>query len=105
MFGKDGAFGPLLKEFLETAMEAELEEHLDEQRDNCNRKNGNGSKKLKTADGTIELDTPRDRSSSFEPQIVKKRETILAESLEQKIIGMYGHGCSAHGKKLVFKGQ
>ena len=106
LFGKDGAFGPLLKEFLEAAMEAELEEHLDdEQRDNGNRKNGHGSKKLKTADGTIELDTPRDRSSSFEPQIVKKRETILAESLEQKIIGMYGHGMSlrdisAHIKEM-----
>jgi len=105
-FGRDGAFGPLLKEFLEAAMEAELEEHLDdEQRDNGNRKNGYGTKKLKTADGTIELDTPRDRSSSFEPQIVKKRETILAESLEQKIIGMYGLGMSlrdisAHIKEM-----
>lgn len=95
LFGKDGAFGPLLKEFLEAAMESELEEHLDdEQRDNGNRKNGHGTKKLKTADGTIELDTPRDRSASFEPQIVKKRETILAESLEGKIIGMYGLGMS-----------
>lgn len=95
LFGKDGAFGPLLKEFLEAAMESELEEHLDdEQRDNGNRKNGHGFKKLKTADGTIELDTPRDRSASFEPQIVKKRETILAESLEGKIIGMYGLGMS-----------
>ncbi len=95
LFGKEGAFGPLLKEFLEAAMEAELDEHLDdEQRDNGNRKNGHGTKKLKTADGTIELDTPRDRSSSFEPQIVRKRETILAESLEHKIIGMYGLGMS-----------
>ena len=55
-------------------MEAELEEHLDdEQRDNFNRKNGHGTKKLKTADGNIELDTPRDRSASFDPQIVKNR--------------------------------
>jgi putative transposase len=106
LFGKDGAFGPLLKEFLEAAMEAELDEHLDdEQRDNGNRKNGHGSKKLKTADGTIELDTPRDRSGSFDPQIVRKRETILAESLEHKIIGLYGHGMSlrdisAHIKEM-----
>jgi len=95
LLGKDGAFGSLLKEFLEAAMEAELEEHLDdEQRENGNRKNGHGSKKLKTADGTIDLDTPRDRAASFDPQIVKKRETILAESLEKKIIGMYGLGMS-----------
>lgn len=95
LFGKDGAFAPLLKQFLESAMEAELDQHLgDEERSTGNRKNGRGSKKLKTADGSIELDTPRDRSSSFDPQIVKKRETILAESLEQKIIGLYSHGMS-----------
>nr|WP_221887734.1 IS256 family transposase [Chitinophaga polysaccharea] len=95
LFGKDGAFAPLLKEFLEAAMEGELEEHLDdEKRDNGNRKNGRTSKRLKTAEGTIDLETPRDRTTTFEPSIVKKRETILTESLEHKIIGMYGHGMS-----------
>jgi len=106
LFGKDGAFAPLLKEFLEAAMESELDEHLDDQeRENGNRKNGHGSKKLKTADGTIDLDPPRDRSGSYDPQIVRKRETILAESLEQKIIGLYSHGMSlrdisAHIKEM-----
>ena len=95
LFGKDGAFAPLLKDILEAALEGEMEGHLDEeQRASGNRKNGKGSKKLKTADGTIDLETPRDRAASFEPQIVKKRETILAESLESKIISMYGHGMS-----------
>ena len=95
LFGKDGAFAPLLKDILEAAMEGELEGHLDEgERASGNRKNGKTSKKLKTADGTIDLETPRDRAASFEPQIVKKRETILAESLEPRIIGMYGHGMS-----------
>ena len=95
LFGKDGAFAPLLKDILEAAMEGELENHLDEEeRSSGNRKNGKTSKKLKTADGTIDLETPRDRAASFEPQIVKKRETILAESLESRIIGMYSHGMS-----------
>lgn len=89
LFGKDGAFAPLLKEFLEAAMEDELDEYLDDaQRDTGNRKNGRTPKRLKTADGTVEIETPRDRSSTFDPQIVKKRETILAENLEHKIIGM-----------------
>lgn len=106
LFGKDGAFAPLLKDILEAAMEGELENHLDEEeRSTGNRKNGKTSKKLKTADGTIDLETPRDRSASFEPQIVKKRETILAESLESKIIGLYSHGMSlrdisAHIKEM-----
>lgn len=95
LFGKDGAFAPLLKDILEAALEGEMEVHLDdEQRENGNRKNGKNRKRLKTADGTIDLETPRDRASSFEPQIIRKRETILAESLESKIIGMYGHGMS-----------
>src|ERR1051325_4816249 len=95
LFGKDGAFAPLLKDFLEAALQAEMEEHLDdEQRLKGNRKNGHSTKELKTAEGTIDLSTPRDRTSEFDPQIVRKRETILAESLEQKIIGMYGHGMS-----------
>src|SRR5690606_29143034 len=41
--------------------------------------------------------TPRDRRSNFEPQLVKKRETIVAESLEKKILGMYGLGMSLRG--------
>ncbi len=95
LLGKDGAFQPLLKEFLESALEAEASEHLDEQeRLNGNRRNGTGKKLLKTADGSFELETPRDRNGTFEPEIVKKRETILASHLEDKIIGLYGLGMS-----------
>jgi transposase-like protein len=95
LFSKGGAFAPLLKEFLEAALQAELEEHLQQQdEEENNRKNGYSTKLLKTGAGTIELDTPRDRNSDFSPEIVKKRETILANSLESKIIGMYGHGMS-----------
>ncbi|WP_165503547.1 hypothetical protein [Pedobacter hiemivivus] len=45
-----------------------------------------------TSSGTITIETPSDRSSTFEPGLIRKRETILAESLEHKIIGMYGLG-------------
>lgn len=95
LFGKGGAFAPLLKDVLEAALQAEMEEHLDEeQRLKGNRKNGYSSKELKTAEGSFDLSTPRDRHAAFDPQIVRKRETILAESLEHKIIGLYGHGMS-----------
>ena len=95
LLGKGGAFAPLLKQFLESALEAEMEEHLDEsERFKGNRRNGTGKKLLKSSDGSFELETPRDRESSFEPEIVKKRETILADNLEKKIIGMYGLGMS-----------
>lgn len=95
LLGKDGAFAPLLKQFLESALEAEMEEHLDEtERVKGNRRNGTSKKFLKSSVGSFELETPRDRESSFEPDIVKKRETILADNLEKKIIGMYGLGMS-----------
>lgn len=95
LFSKGGAFAPLLKDFLEAALQAELDEHLEqEDPERNNRKNGYNTKLLKTGAGSIELDTPRDRNSDFSPEIVKKRETILANSLESKIIGMYGLGMS-----------
>ena len=95
LYGKDGAFAPLLKSFLDAALEAELESHLDEfERSNGNRRNGKTSKDVRTSVGTITVETPRDRSSSFEPELIRKRETILAESLETKILGMYGLGMS-----------
>ncbi len=95
LYGKDGAFAPLLKSFLDSALEAELTGHLDEdERLSGNRRNGKTSKDIKTSSGIISVQTPRDRNATFEPDIIRKRETILAESLESKIIGMYGLGMS-----------
>jgi putative transposase len=95
LYGKDGAFAPMLKSFLEAAIEGELDAHLDEdERKSGNRKNGKTSKTLQTSEGPLEVETSRDRNSTFEPELVKKRETILADSLEKKIIGMYGLGMS-----------
>jgi putative transposase len=44
--------------------------------------------------GAFEIETPRDREGSFEPQIVKKRQTVLNASLDNKILGLYGLGMS-----------
>jgi len=93
--GKDGVFAPLLKQFIESALEAELASHLDDnERTAGNKRNGKKSKTLKTGSGDIEIFTPQDRLSSFEPQLVKKRETVLADNLAPKIIGLYGLGMS-----------
>jgi len=48
----------------------------------------------KSAVGTFDIETPQDRQSSFEPQLVRKRQTILADNLSDKIIGLYGLGKS-----------
>lgn len=93
--GKGGAFAPLLKEFLEAALESEMSTHLnDSERSQGNKRNGRGSKRVKTIDGEIDIDTPQDRLSSFSPEIIKKRETVLADNLAPKIIGLYGLGMS-----------
>jgi putative transposase len=94
-FGKDGALAPILKHFLEAALEAEMDLHLDgEERRKGNRRNGRVSKQVRTSEGLIEVESSRDRSGRFEPQIVKKRETVLAENLEPRILSMYGLGMS-----------
>jgi putative transposase len=105
LLGKEGALAPLFKSFLEAALEAELENHFQENTEEVNRRNGYGSKLLRTSEGSMDLSTPRDRSGSFEPEIVKKRQTILADNLEHKIIGLYGLGMSlrdisAHIKEM-----
>lgn len=96
--GKGGAFAPLLKEFLEIALEAELEAHIAESNsdpdDPKNRKNGKTRKTIRSNDGEFELETSRDRNGDFEPTIIGKRERVLADSLQDRIIGMYGLGMS-----------
>jgi len=95
LFGKGGAFAPMLQELLEAALEGELTAHLNEEEDpDPNRRNGHTSKMLKTSEGSFELSTPRDRNGSFTPETVRKRQTILADTLEDKIIGLYGLGMS-----------
>jgi len=95
LFGKDGAFAPMLKQFLEAALESEIEEHLNEsEREAGNKRNGKGRKTIKSSSGSFEIETPQDRQSSFTPEIIKKRETILADNLQEKIIGLYGLGMS-----------
>ena len=63
-----------------------------------NRRNGKMCKQLQTEYGPVETETPRDRDGSFEPETVKKRqtilETILAEGLSDKIISLYASGQS-----------
>jgi len=106
LFGKEGAFAPMLKSFIEKALESEMEHHLScVSSDGKNKRNGKGKKTIKSGLGTFEIQTPTDRNSSFEPELVKKRQTILAENLSEKIIGLYGLGMglrdiSSHIKEM-----
>jgi transposase-like protein len=93
--GKGGILTPLIKQILESALDAELSQHLDDAKKSAsNRRNGYNRKYVKSTNGGFELSTPRDRDGSFEPDLVKKRQTIIGTSLENKIIGLYSLGMS-----------
>ena len=90
--GEDGIFTPLLKHFLEKALSAELQAHLNEEPDN--KRNGLSSKRVKSSSGEFDLVTPRDRTGSFTPEIVSKRQVVVGDDLCEKILSMYGKGMS-----------
>jgi transposase-like protein len=95
LLGRKGVLTPLLKRFLEKALEAELDHHLDEdERNTGNRRNGSSKKQIKSTSGPVDLKTHRDRKSNFEPKIIGKRELYLGEDLEEKIIKLYARGMS-----------
>ena len=93
--GKEGILTPLIKKILEQALEAELAQHLgDAEPAAPNRRNGYNRKRVKSSQGSFDLDTPRDRNSTFDPEIVKKRQTVLGSSLDNKILSLYALGMS-----------
>lgn len=91
--GKDSVLGPLIKQLTEAALNAELEQHL-EHSSQPNRKNGRTSKTIKHPSGSFELDAPRDRNGTFEPQLVKKNQTTLTDEIDRKVLSMFSMGMS-----------
>lgn len=93
LLGANGAFTPLLKAFLEEALEGEVEQHIAEGSE-PNRKNGHGKKIVRTTLGEIEIATPRDRNSTFQPKLVPKRTKGLPKDIERQIMALYARGSS-----------
>ena len=100
VLGKNALVKRLVKDVLENILEAEMDEHLgrdkyqrqsDIEPSERNYRNGYSQKNLRSSFGTVDLDIPRDRKSEFEPQIVKKYETVCNE-LDKKIISLYAKG-------------
>ena len=104
LFGKDGALAPMLERILNAALEGEMDAHLtSEERSQGNRRNGKMPKQVQTCYGAVTVETPRDRDGSFEPQTVKKRETLLAEGMADQIINMYAFGTSTRDISKCFE--
>lgn len=91
--GAEGALSGLIKQLTEAALSAELDSHLAQDLEK-NRKNGYSSKRMKSEHGIFELEVPRDRNGSFEPEIVKKNQTTMSDEIEKKILSLYALGNS-----------
>ena len=95
LIGKDGVLTPFIQRAVQSALEGEMEAHLEETRlDEENRRNGYTRKQVKSGLGTFDLQTPRDRAGSFEPQLVQKRQTVLTSTLDENILQLFSAGMS-----------
>ena len=88
-------FGPMFEAMLQGEMNNHLGYSSNDKSDKTteNRRNGYGYKILNTTKGNIEINVPRDRDASFEPQLIKKRQRDVSE-IEDKVISMYAKGMS-----------
>lgn len=97
LLGEGGLFGQLKKAIVERALKAELDHHLKQGRqegdDVRNHKNGSSKKTVIGDGGKLELNIPRDRAGSFEPQIIAKHQRRMAQ-FDDKLISMYARGMS-----------
>ena len=99
VLGENGLLKEFTKAVLERAMAAELTHRSwvraarARRQNSGNSRNGKSKKTLKGELGTLQIETPRDRNSTFEPQIVKKGETRFA-GFDERILSLYARGLS-----------
>lgn len=91
---------------IEAALNAELREHLgfdkNQSSTSSNNRNGTSKKTIKSPNGSLELDIPRDREGSFSPQFIKKHQTRLT-SMDDQILALYSKGMTNREIVQFFK--
>ena len=100
-------FSRMLTKFtVETALNAELTDHLGHEKNapkaGSNTRNGYSSKTVLCDDGEIELNTPRDRENTFEPQLIKKHQTRITQ-MDSQILSLYAKGMTTREIVATFK--
>src|SRR5438034_2654001 len=97
ILGEGGLLKDLTKAVIERCLETELETHLGYPRHGRkgntagNTRNGSSPKTLKGDQGHVEIEVPRDRHSTFEPQLVRKGQTRMV-GFDEKILALYARG-------------
>lgn len=94
--GAGGILTEMIGRIVQASLKGEVQAHLAQEEEAGNRRNGYTHKTLRTTVGPVEVATPRDRSGTFEPQLVGKRQRVLNDELDKKILGLYGLGLSYH---------
>jgi transposase-like protein len=100
LVGPGGLLSSLTKQVLETALEAEMDEHLGyghgerDAKQTGNERNGTRAKTVQTEVGPVEIDVPRDRNASFEPVIVKKRQRRLG-GVDEIVLSLTARGLTS----------
>lgn len=108
LFGEGGIVRQLSKQLLERMLEAELTETLGHEKHEkgkskaTNYRNGKTSKTIKTANGDLTLDVPRDRNGQHEPTIIKKHQRRL-EGLNSQILSLYAKGMTVRDIQAFLK--
>ena len=92
-FAKDGLLDELKKALAERALNAEMDHHLNQERESGNTRNGYGRKTVLTDTGKIDLEIPRDRLATFDPQLIAKYQRRFP-GFDEKIVSMYARGMS-----------
>ena len=99
-------FRAMKKVTVEAALNAELSDHLGHEKgqpkSGSNTRNGYSSKTVLSEQGPIELDTPRDREGTFEPQLVKKHQTRITQ-MDSQILFLYAKGMTTREIVSTFK--
>ena len=107
LLGDKGLMKELKVRLMERMLGAELAEHLgyepygEPASQQANRRNGVTRKVLKSNDGAVPIDIPRDREGSFEPELIQKGQTRI-DGMDDKIIGLYAAGLSTRDRALAY---
>ena len=108
LLGENGILKQLTKRAIERIMNAEMDYHLDDEynpesgRESGNSRNGKGHKTIKGDFGEMEIETPRDRKSTFQPQIVPKRQHRVGP-MDKAVMALYAKGMTTRDIQSTIK--
>lgn len=106
LFGDDSPFSSMLQGMVNEILEGEMDVFLAEEKADSkrNKRNGRQGKQVMTESGPLYIETPRDRSGDFSPELVSKRERTLSSGLDEQILALYAQGNSIEDvRRLLMK--